>query len=76
MKETKFDIEIDNNSKATLLVLCGECKRKNKIPMSQASPNKIIKCGCGIEYQLRGDDLKKVQKELDNLNRTLKNFVK
>jgi hypothetical protein len=76
MKEPQFDIEVDNNLKGTLIIQCGECNRKNKLPMSQASPNKIIKCGCGIEYPLKDDNIKKIQQQLDDLQRTLKNFGK
>lgn len=76
MKEPKLDIDLDKNFNATLILQCRECNRKNKLPMSQASPSKIIKCGCGVEYPLKGDDLRRIQKELDGLKRTLKNFGK
>jgi hypothetical protein len=76
MKEPKIDLDLDNNFNATLIVQCGECNRKNKLPMSQASSGKIIKCGCGLEYPLKGDDLRKIQKQLNDLKRTLNNFGK
>lgn len=76
MKEPKIDLDIDNNMNATLIIECGECRRKSKLSMSQASPGKTIKCNCGAEFSLSGDDLRKTQKSLDDLKRTMNNLFK
>lgn len=74
MKDAKFDLDIDDNMNGTLILKCGECSRKIKTPLRQASPGKAIKCGCGIEYSLSADDLRGAQKSLDDLQRTLNSF--
>lgn len=69
MKDPKIDAEIDKNMNATLIITCGDCNRKTKIQFNQASPGKLIKCGCGSEFSLSGNDLRKKQRELDDLKR-------
>ena len=76
MKDPKIDLDMDKNFNATLLITCGSCSRKTKVPLKQATPNKKIKCSCGDEFILSGDDLRKMQKSFDDLNRTLKKFGK
>lgn len=76
MKEPKINLDIDKNMNATLVVECGECRRKSRLSMSQASPGKTIKCNCGVEFKLSGDDLRKTQKSLDDLKRTMNNLFK
>lgn len=76
MNSPKFDLDIDDKMNATLIIECGECRRKSKIKLSQASPGKIIKCSCGSEITLQGDDLRKMQKSLDDLKRTMNNLFK
>jgi len=75
-KKPKMDLDIDKNMNASLVIECGECRRKSKISLSQASPGKIIKCGCGVEFNLSGDDLRKTQKSLDDLKRSMNNLFK
>jgi hypothetical protein len=76
MKKPKFSLSIDNLFNAILTMECEECKQKNKFPMPQISPNKIIKCKCGIEYLPDEDDIKKLQEELVNFKRIIKNLNK
>jgi len=76
MKKPKIDLDVDKNMNATLIIECGECRRKSKLSMSQATPGKTIKCNCGAEFSLAGDDLRKTQKSLDDLKRTMQNLFK
>jgi uncharacterized protein YlzI (FlbEa/FlbD family) len=76
MNEPKIDLEIGSDLKGILIIECGECNNKNKIPLYQASPDNIITCICGKKYQLTGDDIRKIQEGLDNLKRTLDSFSK
>jgi len=76
MTDPKINLDIDENMNATLLITCGSCSRKTKSPLKQASPGKKIKCTCGNEFVLAGDDLRKMQKTLNDLNRSLNQLGK
>ena len=74
MKGPEFDINFDKNMNATLLITCGGCSHKTKLPLKQTSPSKKVNCSCGNEFSLGVDDLRKIQQELDKLKRTLDSF--
>ena len=76
MPEAKIDLDIDNSMNGTIIITCGGCSRKTKVPLKQASPGKKVKCSCGNEFHLQGDDLRKMQKGLDDFQKTLKQFGK
>jgi hypothetical protein len=40
MKEPKIDLDVDKNMNATLVVECGECRKKSRLSMSQIFPRK------------------------------------
>jgi hypothetical protein len=55
-------------------IQCPGCKRKIEIPARTSAPGKVIRCRCGAEITLKGDDLRKTQKAMDDLVATLKRF--
>lgn len=71
-----MDFEIDKNLNATICAECPSCKKKHKKNTKDVAPNSSIKCPCGQTIVFTGDDLRKVQKALDDLKRSLKNLGK
>ena len=57
-------------------VKCPGCSRMLKIPVKTMRPGSKHHCQCGAEISLTGDDGSKVQKAMDDLERTMKNFGK
>lgn len=66
-----FDLDIDNNMNATLIIECTKCQYKSMVALSQTYDGQTIKCNCGISFVIKGDDLKKAQQSLDNFKSTL-----
>lgn len=64
-----MELEID--------IECPQCKHKFKQKLRDVKPGASHKCtSCGANITFTGDDLSKAQKELDNLERTIKNISK
>ncbi|KPZ67245.1 hypothetical protein BCU84_19490 [Shewanella sp. 10N.286.51.B7] len=56
---------------------CPGCNRSIKLNVNEMVPGKKINCGnCKAEIEFTGDDGRKVQRELDNLERALKKLGK
>jgi transcription elongation factor Elf1 len=56
---------------------CPNCRRKLKIKVKEMVPGHTKPCPyCGLEIQFTGDDGRKAQKALDDLQRTFKRFSK
>jgi hypothetical protein len=51
---------------------CGEIAAK--LRARDAAPGTIVDCKCGTKIKLTGDDSRKMQRALDDLHKTLKNF--
>ena len=64
-----MDIEID--------LECPGCKKKFKEKIANMKPGGSTKCPhCKQEITFKGDDLTKVQKSIDDLERTIKDLNK
>lgn len=74
--EPKIDLEFDNNWNGILVISCPQCKKKTKRKLSELNPGKEVSCSCGFTVSFSGDDLRGVQRSLNDLKKTLKNFGK
>jgi len=74
MREPKFDLDIDDNLNAMLIIECGKCARKIKKSLNQLSPVAIIKCACGTQISISDDNMRNAKKSLNDLKRTLNSF--
>lgn len=74
MGKSKIELDLDSNLKGTLIITCGKCARKTKLPLKQATPNRQITCSCGDIFVLSGDYLRKMQKAFDELSKTRSRF--
>lgn len=64
-----MDLEFD--------LTCPKCKRKSKQKVKQMIPGSSRSCPyCGTLFQFTGDDGRKAQKALDDLEKTIKNMSK
>ena len=64
-----MDLEFD--------LTCPKCKRKSKQKVKQMIPGASRSCPyCGTVFQFTGDDGRKAQKALDDLEKTIKNMSK
>lgn len=69
MKEYIMDLDFD--------LECPNCKKKIKIKVKEMSPGKKRNCpNCKSEILFSGSDGSKIQKEIDNLEKTMKNLFK
>ena len=75
-KDLQVDLELDDNLNGTLVIACPECSRRHKRPLRHVAPGSEFRCSCGFSMTFRGDDLRRVQRELDNFKRTLQAFGK
>jgi hydrogenase maturation factor HypF (carbamoyltransferase family) len=58
--------------KLEIEIACPECNREFKQRVEDMRPGKSRKCpGCGVEIKFTGDDGRKAQKALDDLNKSL-----
>jgi hypothetical protein len=55
---------------------CPNCGHKMKIRVEEMYPGNSKTCLCGCEIRFTGDDARKVQRAIDDLERTLKRFGK
>ncbi|WP_417333897.1 hypothetical protein, partial [Halarcobacter sp.] len=56
---------------------CPNCKRKMKIMVEEMVPNKSKNCNwCKTEIKFTGDDGRKIQKSLDNFEKSMKKMFK
>lgn len=56
---------------------CPGCKKSFKQKLSEMSPGKSRKCpNCDVIIKFSGDDMAKVQKSIDSLERELKSLNK
>jgi hypothetical protein len=64
-----MDLDVD--------ITCPECGKVFKQKLRAMSPGKSAKCpGCGVTLTFAGDGASKVQKELDKLERSIKDLSK
>jgi hypothetical protein len=70
----KIDLEFDTRWNAVLILTCPMCHRKIRKYLRDLPPGSIIKCDCGYEVTLSGDNLQALQKSVDELKRTLKSL--
>lgn len=57
-------------------IQCPGCKRKIEIPARTSAPGKVIRCRCGAEITLKGDDMRKLQKSMDSIEAALRRLGK
>jgi uncharacterized paraquat-inducible protein A len=58
-------------------IACPGCKRKIKIKLKEMIPNRKKNCpSCNTQITFTGDDGRKAQKALDDLQKELKNLFK
>jgi DNA-directed RNA polymerase subunit RPC12/RpoP len=58
---------------STVDIACPKCARKIKAKLSQLKPgNKLVCPGCGVSIDLKGDDVSKAAKAIDQLRATVK----
>jgi hypothetical protein len=55
---------------------CPNCGRTVKIKVREMYPGNSKRCVCGYEIQFSGDDGRKAQRALDDLERSLKRLGK
>lgn len=75
-KEPKIEFGVDKNLKGILVITCPDCGKKLKKNAKEISPGKEVACSCGFTVSFSGDDLRGVQRSLDDLKRTLKSIGK
>ena len=57
----------------TAKIQCPNCKHSVQIKVKEMVPGHAKNCPfCGVQFNFSGDDGRKVQRALDDLNRTLK----
>lgn len=63
---------------AEIEIPCSNCSRKTKKTVAWLKNNKALVCGCGTRIEIDASqfnrEMKKVQKSVDDLKRTLKRF--
>jgi len=57
-------------------IQCTSCNKTHNVKLEKMRPGGSIKCSCGTTIKFKGDDMRKAQKALDDLERTLNNFGK
>ena len=56
-------------------ISCPNCQRKIKIKIKEMIPGRTRNCPfCGVVIRFSGDDGRKVQNALDDLQKTIKHF--
>ena len=70
MREPNFDLEIDDNKRAILVVACQECGDKSRFLLDEVSPGTSVLCNCGGVLKITENSLKSIHQKLDDL----KNF--
>lgn len=64
-----MDLDID--------IECPSCKKKISVKVKEMVPGRKKKCpSCRSEIKFSGDDGRKAQKALDDLEKTMKNMFK
>lgn len=54
-------------------IICPHCGAKNEFQLSDMHPGNSIPCvNCQNVFQFEGDDMRKAQKALDDLDKSLK----
>lgn len=77
MSDVEIDLDFDAQGQGWLLVECPKCHRKMRIRAKTAKPGSAHVCPCReFEVKLTGDDLRDVQKGLDDLRRTFQKLGK
>lgn len=73
----QFKLDVDRNLVASLIMTCPKCGRRRKEKLAKIKSGTQITCECGeFVWEISGDDLSSVQRSLNDLKRTLKNFGK
>lgn len=57
-------------------ITCPQCHRKLPVRVAEMVPGRERKCGCGLTIKFKGDDGRKAQKALDDLQRSLNRAFK
>jgi len=57
-------------------IQCVNCNKVHQVKLEKMHTGNSLKCSCGTIIEFEGDDMRKVQKASDNLDRILKNFGK
>ncbi len=58
-----------------LPITCPQCSRQFKANARKLKPGNTLTCpGCGVSINLKGDDLSKAAKALDDFERALKSL--
>ncbi len=75
-REPDIDIEVDDRLNGILIITCPECGHRQRKPLRTLSPGTELRCSCGFTVSISGDDLRAVQRSLDDLKGTLQAFGK
>jgi len=70
MSEPNLDIEIDDNKKAILVVVCHECGGKSRFLLNEVSPGTSVLCNCGGVLSITENSLKSIHQKLDDIKNT------
>jgi hypothetical protein len=62
----QFDLKIP--------IECPSCRRSIELPARSSGPGTRVRCRCGQEITLAGDDLRKIQKALDGVADAFRRF--
>lgn len=55
-------------------ITCPQCRRKLPVRVAEMVPGREQKCVCGLTIKFKGDDGRKAQNAMDDLERTLKSI--
>ena len=69
MREAKLDLEIVDNQKAILTVVCPECGDTSRFLLAEVSPGTSVLCNCGGVLNLTDEGLKSIQQKFDNMKK-------
>jgi hypothetical protein len=73
----EIDLEIDDNWNGTLVMTCPKCKAKTRRRISSLASGSKVRSSCGhTTFEMSGDDLRRVQRSLDDLKRDIDGFGK
>lgn len=50
---------------------CPNCGHETSLNARTTAPGTVVKCACGAELEITGDDLRKIQASIDDLMKTI-----
>jgi len=74
METPKFELDLDSNMRGFLKWRCPQCSRNHRYALGGLPPGAEKQCECGYVVLFSGDDLRKMQRSLNDLHRILRSL--